>query len=96
MVRNEGEKLVTEPLTEAALKLHLAQKADWFSRTDKGDQKPAYPPKECVQAMLAFPDPPVPTVHRITAVPLMARDATLIQTRGLHRPDGSGTNQTAP
>lgn len=86
--RTESGRLVAEELTEPGLMLHLAQNARWYSRTAKGHEKPAYPPKECIRAMLAVADPPVPCVRRLVTVPLVASNGHLIQEPGLYGPDG--------
>ena len=58
-------------LTQDRLRHELARSAQWYRW--KGDKcQPAKPPMDVVKDMLATPNPPLPPLRRITAVPVFA------------------------
>jgi Bifunctional DNA primase/polymerase, N-terminal len=81
---NERGHPLLEPLTEAALKGHLASIILWLSATRSG-YRPVQPPDDVVKTLLARSAwPGIPPLRDIVQAPVFAPDGTIITTPGYH------------
>lgn len=72
-------------LTEDRTRHVLARLANWAKTGRTGDLVPAHPPINAIKDVLATPDPSVPVLAGVVAVPVFGSDGELITTPGYHR-----------
>lgn len=84
---DEGNPVLRE-LTASKLKHELARAANWYVETNDGgggkNRKDARPTADMVQDMLAYREPPLPVLRRITKTPVFTPDGKLHTTPGYH------------
>ncbi|MBF0095588.1 MAG: toprim domain-containing protein, partial [Alphaproteobacteria bacterium] len=71
-------------LTEDRVRHILARLVTWLKKAKTGDLVPAYPPAGALKDVLATPDPNVPVLAGVVAVPVFGGDGKLITTPGYH------------
>lgn len=80
--KKEGPKI--ENMGEAALRNTLDQVAHWYRSDSNGNEKYAYPTRECVQGLLADASPPVPYITRVVQAPVFGIDGSVLTVPGFH------------
>ena len=76
-----GTHVLVPPLTPDQLRHRMIAVAYWY-RLKKGEPVAARPPRDVLTNMLADPEPPVPTLLRLTSTPFFTASGVLVTTPG--------------
>src|SRR5262249_4145063 len=76
-----GTPMLVPPITVEQLRHKMITAAQWYRHGDDGDVA-ARPPRDVLTNMLAEPEPPVPTLLRITSSPFFTRSGALVTRPG--------------
>lgn len=71
-------------LSLASLRGHLDRLGDFIAIGEKLEEKPARPPKDVVEDLLAFANPPMPYLRAVVGCPIVAPDGSIISSDGYH------------
>ena len=82
-LEQHGGTVVSQELTPQRLHHTLGRVAYWYTARN-GNHTPALPPKYVVEDMLADPEPPLPSLERLTTVPVFGPSGDLVATPGYH------------
>ena len=80
---NDEQPAFIQHLGFAALRGRIDRVATWVARDKHGELKPATPPRDVVEDMLAL-EAPLPVLKGLTATPVFAADGTLVSSAGYH------------
>ena len=80
-LEREGDSVISQELTPQRLHYTLNRVAYWYTARN-GNHTPALPPKYVVEDMLADPAPPLPSLERVTTVPVFGPSGGLVATPG--------------
>ena len=83
-----GGRLRPRILTHVPLRGHLDRQGDFVRLTKGGLQRPDRPPRDVVDDMLAWAEPPVPQLKAVATSPIFAPDGSLIAEDGYHQGTG--------
>jgi len=84
LIRDREHGLTAGALDVPSLRGVLDRTADFISVDEEGSVRPARPPLDVVQDILALPEPPFPRLRAITSVPLFIAGGDLIRAEGYH------------
>ena len=85
---------VIQTVTLDRMRYRLAEVAEWYRPTQKGDRLPAKPPGDLIKNILATPNPELPVLAGIVEVPVFGKDGSLLEEPGYHA--GSRTLYAPP
>ena len=86
-LHHDGSTPTLQEVTKGVLKYELGRSANWYM--ESGHNKvPALPPFHVIDDMLAYPDPPLPHLDRVTQVPVFSPAGVLISTPGFNEEAG--------